>query len=62
MATINDLDPSTSTQERNSCSNPALLSPPKYQNSWYTNAILLVGEKVFFQVNIIFSQVVLAQK
>ena len=22
----------------------------KYQKSWYTNAILLVGEKVFFQV------------
>jgi hypothetical protein len=22
----------------------------KYQQSWYTNAILLVGEKVFFQV------------
>ena len=29
----------------------------KYQKSWYTNAILLVGEKVFFQVlAIYFSQ------
>ena len=26
------------------------LSLPKYQSSWYSNAILLVGEKVFFQV------------